>query len=129
LLGVAQLASDQVDDTAHEVERHVAKVQVGRLARAADAKAPRQLLDEASRALGAAVKLRVEAAKEKFAALKKPERESLAVEAELREPRHQTDLFKGSYDQIWIEACPACKCRAFMAGEQTGEDISEEFQG
>lgn len=23
-------------------------------------------------------------------------------------------------------SCPACKCRAFMTGDQTGEDISEE---
>ncbi|MGH8243899.1 MAG: hypothetical protein ACRETY_11190 [Steroidobacteraceae bacterium] len=93
---------------------------------AADAKAPRQLLEEAANALGAAVKLRVEAAKEQFATLKKAERERLGVEAELREPQHQTGLFKGSYDEIWTEGCPACGCRAFMTGEQTGEDISEE---
>jgi hypothetical protein len=41
-------------------------------------------------------------------------------------PEQQTGLFKGSYDEIWIDACPACKCRAFMTGEQTGEDISKE---
>ncbi len=92
---------------------------------AADAKAPRQLLEEAAKALVAAVELRVEAAKEQFEALKKPERERLAAEAELREPQHQTGLFKGSHDEVWTERCPACKCRAFMSGEQTGEDISE----
>jgi hypothetical protein len=84
------------------------------------------LLDEAAKALAAAVKLRVEAAREQFKALKKSEREGLAAEAELREPQHQTGLFKGSYDEIWTEACPSCSCRAFMTGEQTGEDISEE---
>jgi hypothetical protein len=93
---------------------------------AADAKAPRQLLEEAAKALDAAVKLRVEAAKERFAAQKKFERERLATEAELREPQHQTALFESSYDEIWTESCPACACRAFMTGEQTGEDISEE---
>jgi hypothetical protein len=93
---------------------------------AADAKAPRQLLDEAAMALDAAVKLRVEAAKERFAALKKADRDRLAAEAELRQPPHQSALFKGSYDQIWTICCPACQCRAFMTGEQTGEDISEE---
>lgn len=93
---------------------------------AVDAKAPRQLLDEAAKALAAAVKLRVEAAKEQFDALKKTERERLAAEAELREPQHQVGIFKGSYDEIWMDNCPACNCRAFMAGEQTGEDISEE---
>jgi hypothetical protein len=93
---------------------------------AADAKAPRQLLDEAAKALNAAVKLRVNAAKEQFAALKRSERERLAGEAGLREPQHQAGLFRGSYDEIWAESCPACGCRAFMTGKQTGEDISEE---
>lgn len=93
---------------------------------AADAKAPRQLLEEAANALDAAVKLRVEAAKERFGALKKSERERLAAEADLREPHHQVELFKGRYDEIWVESCPACKCRAFMTGEQSSEEISEE---
>jgi len=93
---------------------------------AGDAKAPRQLLDEAAMALGAAVKLRVEAAKNRFAPLKKAERERLLAEAELREPQHQVALFTGRYDGIWKQSCPACGCRAFMTGEQTGEDISEE---
>ena len=93
---------------------------------AADAAAPRQLLDEAANALRAAVKLRVRAAREQFEVLKKAERERLAAEAELREPQLQTGLFKGNYDEVWTEACPACKCRSFMTGEQTGEDISEE---
>jgi hypothetical protein len=93
---------------------------------AADAKAPRQLLEEAANALDAAVKLRVEAAKERFGALKKSERERLTAEADLREPHHQVELFKGRYDEIWVESCPACKCRAFMTGEQSSEEISEE---
>lgn len=93
---------------------------------AADAMAPRQLLDEAAEALNAAVTLRVEASKEEFAALKKSERERLAAEAKLRAPQHQEDLFNGSYSEIWTESCPACGCRAFMTGDQTGEDISEE---
>jgi hypothetical protein len=93
---------------------------------AADAKAPRQLLEEAANALDAAVQLRVEAAKEQFAAQKKADRERLTNEAEMREPQHQTALFKSGYDEIWTQKCPACGCRAFMSGEQTGEDISED---
>lgn len=93
---------------------------------AADAAAPRQLLVEAANALDAAVKLRVQAARKQFESLKKAERERLAAEAKLREPQHQTSLFKGKYDEIWTEVCPACQCRSFMTGEQTGEDISEE---
>lgn len=93
---------------------------------AVDAKAPRQLLEEAVKALTAAVQLRIKAAQEKFETLKKAERERLTAEAELRESQHQAAIFKGRYDAIWAESCPACKCRAFMTGEQTGEDISEE---
>ena len=93
---------------------------------ATDAQAPRQLLNEAGEALKAAVKLRVEAAKEGFAGLKKAERESLIAEAELRQPAQQAGLFQGSYDKIWTDTCPSCQSRAFMTGEQTGEDISEE---
>ncbi len=93
---------------------------------AADAAAPRQLLDEAAKALEAAVKLRVAAAKEQFEALKKAERDRLSAEAGIREPHHQTVLFKGRYDEIWTECCPACNCLAFVAGDQTGENISEE---
>src|SRR3546814_1697795 len=95
---------------------------------AADAKAPRQLLDEAAKALDAAVKLRVKAAEEQFAALKKSERERLETEAELREPQHQIGLFKGNYDEIWTERCPECGCRAFMAGEQRSEENTYEIQ-
>src|SRR3546814_16260080 len=84
---------------------------------AADAKAPRQLLDEAAKALDAAVKLRVKAAEEQFAALKKSERERLETEAEMREPQHQIGHCKGTYDEIWEEHCPACGCRDLMAGQ------------
>ena len=93
---------------------------------ATDAKAPRDLLDQAAEALQDAVKLRVDAAREQFEALKKAERERRAAYAKLREPQHQAGLFKGRYDEIWSENCPACKCRAFMTGEQTGENLSDE---
>jgi hypothetical protein len=93
---------------------------------ASDAAAPRELLAAAADALVAAVKLRIRAAQEQFESLKKAERERLSAESELREPQHQMGIFKGKYDEIWCEVCPACKCRSFMSGEQTGEDISEE---
>jgi hypothetical protein len=93
---------------------------------AADAAAPRQLLDEAAAALQAAVKLRVQAAQAAFLERKKAERERLHAESEMREPEQQVTLFPNRYDEIWIQACPACACRAFMAGEQTGEDITKE---
>ena len=93
---------------------------------AADAAAPRQLLDEAAAALRAAVKFRVQAAQAAFLERKKAERERLHAESEMRPPEQQAALFPNRYDEIWIQACPACTCRAFMAGEQTGEDITKE---
>ena len=93
---------------------------------AADAQAPRQLLDQAEKALNAAIVVRVEAAKAQFEALKKAERERRSTEAQQRDPQHQTGFFKVNYDEIWTEICPACKCPAFMAGEQTAEDISQD---
>ncbi|MFN3461156.1 MAG: hypothetical protein ACK4ZN_09115, partial [Oceanibaculum sp.] len=83
---------------------------------AADAKAPRQLLKEAAMAVDAAVKLRVAAAKEQFEAQKKSAREHLTAQARLQEPQHQVGLFKDIYDEIWVQTCPACGCRGFMAG-------------
>ena len=93
---------------------------------ATDAKAPRQLLDEAAKALKAAVAFRVKAAKENFKTFTKTRREQLASKAEMQEPQHCTSFFRGSYDKIWAESCPACNCRALMTGEQSGEDISQE---
>ena len=93
---------------------------------AADAAAPRQLLAEAAAALEASIKLRVQVAKEGFLELRKADRERLYAEAEAREPATQAGLFAHRYDEIWTETCPACGCRAFATGEQTGEDISRE---
>jgi len=93
---------------------------------AADAAAPRQLLAEAAAALTAAVKLRIESHRNAFQDLKKAEREKLHSDAELREPDKQAALFPNRYDEIWVEACPACACRGFVTGEQTGEDITKE---
>ena len=93
---------------------------------AADAAAPRQLLQEAAAALDASIKLRVQAAREWFLDLKKAERERLHAVAEERQLGDQAVLFPHRYDEIWAEACPACGCRAFVTGEQTGEIISHE---
>ncbi|MBW8311609.1 MAG: hypothetical protein K0M64_06185 [Rhizobium sp.] len=93
---------------------------------AANAKAPRRLLDEAKNALVAATKLRVQTAKENFEALKKSERERLRSEAATRRPENQSILFSDESDATWATTCPACGSQAFMSGQQTGEDISEE---
>lgn len=91
-----------------------------------DAHAPRQLLKQAEEALVGAVKVRIESARARFEGLRKSDRERAAADAQLRHPKLQTGLFSSTYDEVWAQSCPACGCRAFMAGEQTGEDISEE---
>lgn len=85
------------------------------------ARAPRQLLNEATQALKTAVILRIEAAKNSFESLKKSEQERLKSE-----PKNKYDFFRGSYDEIWNTTCPACNCCAFMTGDQTDEEIIEE---
>ena len=92
----------------------------------ADAEAPKQIVAEAAAASDAAVKMRVETAKVWFGGLKKAEREALKHEAERRLPIDQIASFGPAFDEIWIEACPGCGCRAFVAGDQTGEDIKQE---
>ncbi len=92
----------------------------------ADAEAPRQIVAEAAAASDAAVKLRVEAAKEWFVGLKKAQRDEMAQQAAALTPFDQIAAFNAAYDEIWSEVCPGCGCQAFMAGEQTGEEIKQE---
>lgn len=87
-----------------------------------DARAPRQLLNQAMQALGDAVRLRIVAAKESFEKLTKSELKRLKSE-----PKKKHDSFKNSYDEIWNTECPACKCCAYMTGNQTGEEIIEDY--
>ena len=94
---------------------------------AADAKAPRMLLKEAANALDAAVKLRVQAAMERFGKLKKAEQTHLAAVADKLVPQDQSDLFTSIHSEIWAHNCPACNCQAFMSGDQTSEEFSEEI--
>lgn len=93
---------------------------------AAEAAAPRRLLDEAAKAHVATVKIRVQSAREQFKKLKSAERERAVTETQLLNSQQRTALFKGIYDESWVDNCPACNCLAFMAGNQIGEYISEE---
>lgn len=90
-----------------------------------DAAAPRQVLEEAAQALKAAVQVRVSDCASRFEDLKKADRERLSQEALQRVPMWQTNLFTQFFDDIWSIDCPACGCRAFIAGDQTGEEIIE----
>jgi hypothetical protein len=93
---------------------------------AADAKSPRELLEEAEQALQAATELRIKAARARFDDLKKAERDRLQEEAKARHAIHQHDTFSADYDDVWEQECPACNSKAFMAGTQASEEISED---
>lgn len=87
-----------------------------------DARAPRQFLNEAAQAHEKAIIHRIEAAKDSFNALPKKRKKVLTTE-----PKNKYDLFKGSFDEIWEMNCPACNSVAFMGGDQTSEEISQEY--
>lgn len=96
---------------------------------AADAAAPRRLLDEAAAALQSSISLRVENAKTDFLARKKHEREQLQARAVALQPAALRELFLDRHDEVWPQVCPACGSRAYMAGEQTGEVITDDADG
>ena len=93
---------------------------------ATDARAPLATLEQARIALGAAITLRVQAAASEFNSKKKSERDLLVTAANIREPHQQLSLFNRRLNVVWPQQCPACGCRAFIAGRQTSEDFSEE---
>jgi len=95
---------------------------------AADAAAPRQILDEAFAALESSVKEQVKAATANAKAMKKGERDPRIGQAEALDPEDAGPLFDQAHDHIWRETCPACANPAFMAGEQSGETISHESE-
>jgi hypothetical protein len=93
---------------------------------AAEAAAPRQLLDQAAAALEAAVKLRVQASADAFRELKKAERDRRREFASAMDTGQRAALFAESGDEVWTDICPACGSDGAVMGEQTGEDISQE---
>lgn len=92
---------------------------------AADALAPRQLLDEAKAALKAAVRHRVEAAEAAFQKLASKERKLLIGRSELISPQQHAAVFGAAFDATWKVSCPACDSAGIMAGRQVDEVIIE----
>jgi hypothetical protein len=92
-----------------------------------NAKAPKEVLAHAEQAIGEAARVLVAHARVSFLKRKKADREAALSEAQNKEAYHYGRMFHlMSADAHWPVVCPSCGGRAFMAGIQIGEDVSEE---
>jgi hypothetical protein len=89
------------------------------------AQAPRELMANYTHAIQEAAKIRVEKAAERFAELKKLEREALRARAKALDPFDMRRSFKMFAEKVWTAACPACKSNSFLAGVCYGEELSD----
>jgi len=83
--------------------------------------------DRDAEAIAEAARVLVEQARASFFKRKKADREAALSEAQNKEAYHYGRMFHlMSADAHWPVVCPSCGGRAFMAGIQIGEDVSEE---
>ncbi|MBN8973584.1 MAG: hypothetical protein J0H51_16415 [Rhizobiales bacterium] len=90
------------------------------------AQAPSELIANYTHAIEEAAKIRVEKAAERFADLKKSEREALQSRAKALDPFDMQRSFMMSVDKIWNTTCPACESNSFLAGVCYGEEPSHD---
>jgi hypothetical protein len=91
------------------------------------AKAPKELLAHATQALIDAALVRVDQARTHFLKRKKKEREEALAASMTKESYHYRGLFKLlTADTEWDVVCPACGGKAFIAGIQVEEVVSED---
>jgi hypothetical protein len=89
-------------------------------------KAPRELLAHARRALIDAALVRIERAKAQFLKRKRKEREEVLAVSWTKESYDYRGLFRlMTADTEWETKCPACSGKAYIAGIQVEEIISE----
>jgi hypothetical protein len=94
---------------------------------ASQAETPKALLKHARQARTQAVHVRIERAQEEFGSRKKTDRDHALKEASVKGPYHYRDLFSLSSDKEWDVKCPACGGKAFVAGIQTEEDVTDTY--
>lgn len=93
------------------------------------AKAPKTVLKHALSARKDAARERIRSCKLTFEALKPSEQKlALAQGAAGTELQH-AGLFSLLSDLLWDEKCPACGGKAYLAGIQTGEEITQDGDG
>ena len=93
---------------------------------ARQAKAPKELLAHAAKALVDAALVRVEQARAHFLKRTKKDREGALAAAASKESYHYRGMFSLVADAEWDVKCPACGGKAFMAGIQVEEVVSDD---
>jgi hypothetical protein len=94
---------------------------------AAQAEAPKAIIEHAKAAKRLAVEVRIAKSKVAFGERKKSVRESLLRDAESRRAFHYKDLFTLLGDLEWECRCPSCEGKAFLAGVKIGEEVVDTF--
>jgi hypothetical protein len=93
---------------------------------ALQAKAPKELLAHAAQALVDAALVRIDRAKVHFLKRGKKEREEAIAASKAKESYHYRGMFElMSADAEWETTCPACGGKAFIAGIQVEEVVSD----
>jgi hypothetical protein len=90
------------------------------------AKAPKELLAHTKKALIEAALVRIGQAKAHFFKRKKKDRETALAASMTKENYHYRDMFKLVADAEWGVKCPACGGKAFIAGIQVEEVVSDD---
>ena len=85
------------------------------------AKAPKQIVEQAREATKASVRLRIEYAARDFKEQNKSEREQALTTAKSKSATDYASLFLLVGDAEWEAKCPACEGKAFMTGMQYEE--------
>lgn len=93
------------------------------------ARAPNELVAEATAAAVQAARERVAQAKEHFKKRPKGDQNAALDESRTKHAFHYPSLFRFSNDHEWEVECPACTGRAFLAGASYGEEVLDKMPG
>jgi hypothetical protein len=93
------------------------------------ARAPRELVNEAAAAAVQAAKGRIQQAKEHFEKRQAKDRKRAITESRTKSAYHYPKLFRLVGDHEWDVECPACTGRAFLAGVTYSEEVLDTVSG
>lgn len=94
-----------------------------------NAKAPKEVVEHAIQARKEAASIRIQNCSEDFKRRKNSEQEAAIAEAERKWSFNYRGLFNVIADDDWPVSCPSCTAKAYIAGIQISEEISEEADG
>jgi hypothetical protein len=90
------------------------------------AKSPKQIVEHARQAMADAARVRVETVSAEFQKRTKRDRESAVEESKTKHPYHYRGLFDFSPDNEWMHDCPSCGGLGILAGDQVGEEFTDD---